>query len=95
VTRIVQIKCDTDRYTIVKQPGVYQYRDIPFSGQYSENATDRLVKSIWDFMETWDSAGENHFWRPLLRVQVLPGADAVFEQLKSDLANSGLGIERL
>ena len=95
VTRIVQIKCDTDRYTIVKQSGVYRHRDIPLSGQFSENASDRLVKSIWDFMETWDSAGENHFWRPMLRVQVLPGADAVFEQLKSDLADSGLGVERI
>ena len=95
VERIIRIACDTDSYTIVKQPGVYQYRDIPFHGPFTESASDRLVKAIWDFMETWDSAGENHYWRPLLKIQVRPGAEAAFEQLKSDLANSGLGVERL
>jgi len=95
VERIIRMACDTDRYTIVKQPGVYQYRDIPFSGPFTESASVRLVQAIWDFMETWDSAGENHFWRPLLKVQVRPGAEAVFEQLKSDLADSGLKVERL
>ena len=95
VERIVRITCDTDRYTIVKQTGIFQHRDIPFNGPFTESASDRLVKAIWDFMETWDSAGENNYWRPLLKVQVRPGAEAVFEQLKSDLADSGLGVERL
>ena len=95
VDRIVRIACDTDRFTIVKQPGLFQHRDILFNGASPESASDRLVQAIWDFMETWDSAGENHFWRPLLRVQVRPGAEAAFEQMKSDLADSGLGIERL
>jgi len=95
VERIVRITCDTDRFTIVRQPGIFQHRDIPFHGPFTDSASDRLVQAIWDFMETWDSAGENHFWRPLLRIQVRPGAEAAFEQLKSDLADSGLGVERL
>ncbi len=95
VDRIVRIRCETDRYTIVKQPGLYQHKDVPFRGQFSDGPSDRLVKAVWEFMDTWDSAGENHFWRPLLKVQVAPGAETLFEQMKIDLADSGLGIERL
>ena len=99
VERVVRIKCDTDRFTIIKQPGLYQHKDIMFRNPNADsfvvdNASDRLVQAIWDYMETWDSAGENHFWRPLLKVQVSPGAEAVFEQMKTDLADSGLGIEK-
>ncbi len=95
VDRIVRIRCETDRYTILKQPGLFQHKDVPFRGQFSDSPSDRLVKAVWEFMDTWDSAGENHFWRPLLKAQVAPGAEAVFEQMKIDLADSGLGIERL
>lgn len=92
VNRIVRLECEADRFILSKQPGLSRNIEIPFNG-VTQNSSERLVKAIWDYMETWDSAGENHYWRPILRIKVRPGGEARFQTLKSDLASSGLGIE--
>ncbi|MGL6197003.1 MAG: hypothetical protein ACRC2T_19495, partial [Thermoguttaceae bacterium] len=90
--KIVHIRCDVDKIVIVKQPGLFNERQIP-NGSSSRETAEQFVKAIWDFMETWDSAGENSYWRPLLRVTVTPGAEKQMQQLKAALAESGIEIE--
>lgn len=94
VSRVVKLICEKDRFIFPKQPGLFAAKEIPISRDSMVSA-EQLVQELWKYMDTWDSAGERKFWRPILKVQVRPGAEGRYEQLQTDLRDSGLGIERV
>ena len=74
------------------QSGLAKERAIPITGSAIE-AADQLVQAIWEFQESWGSAGENKHWKPILQVRVSPGGEQRLQELKIHLRNSGLAIE--
>ena len=94
ISRPVTVICTTDRLIIV--PGRYE-RLAPFTTQTGGNvpgALDRFVGSLWDYMENWGIAVAGGYWKPVLNVEVRPGADIHFEQLKTLLESSGIEVKR-
>ena len=91
ISRPVRIRCEADRLVLVVQAGLPVERAIPITGSVS-TATDQLVQAIWEFQQSWGSAGENTHWRPILRVQVSPGGEQRLQELKAHLRHSGLVI---
>ena len=65
---------------------------IPMRGETAE-AIDQLVDELWRQIESWGISGENSYWKPQLRVQILDGGQQRFLQLKGLLYRSGLAIE--
>ena len=92
ISRTVRIRCEADRFVLPAQAGLQAERRIPITDSVSK-AADQLVQAIWEFQESWGSAGEQEYWRPILRVQVLPGGEQRLSELKIHLKNSGLVIE--
>jgi hypothetical protein len=92
ISRPVRIRCEADRFVLVVQAGLAVERVIPITGSVS-SATDQLVQAIWEFQQSWGSAGENTHWKPILNVRVSPGGERRLQELKSHLRHSGLIVE--
>ena len=92
ISRPVKIRCESDRFVLVVQAGLAVERVIPITGSVS-SATDQLVQAIWEFQQSWGSAGENTHWKPILTVRVSPGGEQRLQELKTHLRHSGLVIE--
>jgi hypothetical protein len=82
--------CGTD-YLELKAGGVLERRISTAKG--TAGAIDPLVEQIWGQIKSWGVAGKNGYWRPQLRVTVLPGGERRFSELNGLLYKSGLLIE--
>ena len=94
ISRYVQIRCEANHFVLPAQAGWTAERKIPIGDSVS-TATDQLVQAIWEFQNSWGSAGENTHWRPILRVRVASGGEQRFRELQAVLRNSGLAMETL
>lgn len=54
---------------------------------------DELVNEIWAQIESWGVAGKNGYWKPQLRISVMPGSHDRFQAIQSLMADSGILIE--
>jgi hypothetical protein len=88
--RPIRLFCGAD-YLELKSGGVVD-RQISMAGGTAE-AIDPLVEQIWGQIKSWGVAGKNGYWKPQLRVTVLPGGETRFSELNGLLYNSGLLIE--
>jgi len=93
ISRYVDIRCEADRFVLLAQGGLARAHEIPIEGSVV-TATDQLVGAIWEFQTSWDSAGANTHWRPILRVRVSPGGEQRLQELQALLRNSGLAVEK-
>ena len=88
--RPVGLICGADFLEVHSFDGVK--KRIPMRGETAE-AIDQLVDELWRQIESWGISGENSYWKPQLRVQILDGGQQRFLQLKGLLYRSGLAIE--
>jgi hypothetical protein len=94
ISRPVRVICTTDRLIIV--PGRYE-RLVPFTTQTQGNVAaslDQFIGALWDYMENWGIAVAGGYWKPVLNVEVRPGADSQYQQLKALLESSGVEVKR-
>jgi hypothetical protein len=64
---------------------------IKFDGP-TENAIQPLVDEIWKMIESWGIAGSGGYWKPELRVTVMPGGQPRMAELESLLDHSGFEV---
>ena len=93
-TRYIQVQCSPDRLLVMPEKGDYQGPAVVQMTEDTSSAVDPLVAAIWKRMESWGIAAESGYWKPIVRVQVAPGAEVRFQELQSLLAGSGLTVER-
>ena len=98
--RPVRVVCQSDRFVISNAAG--RQVEIPFEStsgnttpEITDATVDQLVNETWKLIESWGIAGQNAFWKPQLRVTVMPGAAEHFNDIKSLLYQSGLGLEEV
>jgi len=94
VTRNVRIQIESDRLVLVPQPGLMLAHIIPI-GNSIALAVDSMVEAINEFTESWETAGENQYWKPTLKVKVQPGGEEIFNDFQLLLRGSGLAVERM
>lgn len=61
----------------------------------ARTAIDEMVNKIWKRIDTWGIAGTGGYWKPVLNVEVGPGADWRFNQLETLLQGSGIEVRRV
>jgi hypothetical protein len=93
-TRYIQVQCLPDRLLVMPEKGDYQGPVVVEMAEETSSAVDSLVSAIWKKMESWGIAAEAGYWKPIVRVQVAPGAEDRFQELQSLLTGSGLVVER-
>jgi hypothetical protein len=92
ITRPIRVHCHPDRLVIVPEAGLGGGKTVPL-GQHTEEAIDEFVSAVWEYMELWGIAGRGMYWRPVLHVDVGPGAERRFEQISILLEGSGLAVD--
>ncbi len=93
VTRPILLRCEPDRLIVFGQPQGQVEQIVEF-GARTEASMDQLIAAIWEHMRRWGIAGRKMYWRPVLRVEVAPGAENRFLEMQALLEDSGLDIER-
>ena len=88
--RPIRLLCGVD-YLELQSGGVVSGRISMAQGTAA--AIDPLVEQIWGQIKSWGVAGKNGYWKPQLRVTVLPGGETRFSELNGLLYRSGLLIE--
>lgn len=90
--RPIRLICGAD-YLEVKSGGDLGGRISLANG--TAGAIDPLVEQVWQRIKSWGVAGKNGYWKPQLRVTVLPGGESRFSELNGLLYKSGLLVEEL
>ena len=88
--RPIRLFCGPDFLEIKSAGG--RAKRIPIS-KGTQSAIDPLVEQIWQQIDSWGISGANSFWKPQLRVTILPGGTTRFQELKGLLHQSGLSVE--
>ena len=69
-------------------------QEIPLSPEMSPQEVESLVTGVQRQMRSWGIAVDGGYWKPALSVDVQPGAEDRFAELKSNLSGSGIEIQR-
>ena len=94
ITRPIRVRCQVDRLIILPERGDDQRQQvIPLQGEV-QRSLDPFVTAIWRQTERWGLAVTNGYWKPILHVEVAPGAEPNFKQLEALLQGSGLEVIR-
>ncbi|HEY1068356.1 MAG TPA: hypothetical protein VGE52_19685, partial [Pirellulales bacterium] len=86
IRREVRVLLEKDQITVLPKNA-----PIPMPGPTAA-VVDPAVKQIQTQIRQWGIAGKNMYWRPSLVVEVTPGAEPRFEELRSLLDGSGMEI---
>ncbi len=93
ITRSIRVVCRADRLVVFGESHG-DVEQIVQLGARVEDSVDQLISAIWEHMKRWGVAGRGMYWRPVLAVEVAPGAEARYAELKALLEESGVDVER-
>ncbi|MFO0897648.1 MAG: hypothetical protein U0836_09535 [Pirellulales bacterium] len=91
VGRPVRIECRSDRLTIRPEKRGVEPIVVPLEGG-TAGSVDQLVAAVWEEVDSWGFAGNGFSWRPELRLEVFPGGEGRYEDLKALMVGSGLEV---
>jgi hypothetical protein len=94
ITRPIRIRCLVDRLVILPEKGDDQRQQVIPTPGGAQAAIEPFVTAIWRQTDRWGLAVSNGYWKPVLNVEVGPGAENNFRQLEAALQGSGLEVVR-
>ncbi|MCR4412939.1 MAG: hypothetical protein NUV77_11020 [Thermoguttaceae bacterium] len=93
ITRSIRVACHADRLVVFGESRG-DVEQIVQLGARMEDSIDQLISAVWEHIKRWGVAGRGMYWRPVLAVDVAPGAEARYAELKTLLEESGVDVER-
>jgi hypothetical protein len=93
LTRMVPVRCRANAIELMSESGNVPRQIIPLD-RATEDVMDAFVSAVWDHMKGWGIAGRGMYWKPVLNVQVLPGGEARFEEVRALLEGSGVEVKK-
>jgi hypothetical protein len=92
--RPIRVICTSRQLTIVpRQDSGEVLRTIQLR-RATVDALDEFVSALWQHIEEWGPAGTGMYWKPILHVEIAPGGEQRFDQLKRLLAGSGIQVQQ-
>jgi len=91
VTRPIRVACSADQLVILPESRTGTRKTVALHGS-TDSAVDEFVSAIWKHVEGWGIAGAGMYWKPVLRVEVAPGGEQRFQQLRQLLDRSGIDV---
>ncbi|MEQ8788970.1 MAG: hypothetical protein RIC55_21845 [Pirellulaceae bacterium] len=93
-TRPVRVTITPDRlYILSDNRGGQPVQTIELRGATHQHV-ESLVEAVQQQIDGWGTAPVRGYWRPVLTVQVVPGAERRYNELRLLLDDSGLEVER-
>ncbi|MBN2292202.1 MAG: hypothetical protein JXM70_07240, partial [Pirellulales bacterium] len=94
LVRPIQIECHPNRLILIPESGLSGRQEVVLDTHTSDSINE-FVAAVWHYMDnSWGIAGQGMYWKPILKVEVAPGAEGRFRDLQMLLEGSGLRIER-
>ena len=94
VVRSIHLQCLQDRWVVHPDAGSTRAPvEIMFDGAPRERA-EQLAKVVSERVQSWGIALMGGHWKPVLSVEVAPGAEWRYDQLRQLLDGSGLDVQR-
>lgn len=94
ITRPIMVVCHPDRLVILPERGERTRPiEVLLPGE-TRSSIDDFANQIWKSVDRWGLAVAGGHWKPLLHVQVAPGADDRFADMQSLLEDSGIEVKR-
>jgi hypothetical protein len=85
----------SDRIVVVPEQGDdRQPQQIPISPQLAPEEVGAVVKAVQKEVNYWGLAVANGYWKPVLQIEVEPGAERQYEDLHTALQGSGFDMQR-
>ncbi|MGY8767325.1 MAG: hypothetical protein ACKVH8_02680 [Pirellulales bacterium] len=94
-SRPIRVQCFADQIILVPEHGSRKPVITIKLEANARTAIDEMVNKIWKRIDTWGIAGTGGYWKPILNVEVGPGADWRFNQLQTLLEGSGIEVRRV
>jgi hypothetical protein len=95
ITRPLHIVVLADRLVLVPERGENRPpQHLPIAPELSPADVERFVTAVQTEIKGWGLAVADGYWKPVLQIEVAPGAERHFSKLQSALAGSGFEIER-
>ena len=95
VTRPIRVTMQKDKLVLLpERENERRPQVIPLSPEMSPDEIETLVQGVQRQMRSWGIAVDGGYWKPALSVDVQPGAEDRFAELKSNLSGSGIEIQR-
>jgi hypothetical protein len=94
VTRPIRVQVFSGRLVVSPERGSgASAKEIPVPGSMKESI-DGFIDTVWKRIDRWGMAGPSMYWKPVLNVEVYPGGETRFQELRHLLQGSGIEIER-
>jgi hypothetical protein len=94
ITRPILVECHPDRLVIKRDRGDTRPPQVVMFRGPTQAAVDEFVSAVWRQMEWWGMAMAGGYWKPILKVKVLPDAEVRFIELEALLKASGMEVEK-
>lgn len=93
VVRTIRVVCYEDRWLVLPEAGSKSSPDTVMLDVALQASAEELAKVIAARVDRWGFAMSSGYWKPVLEVEVAPGGERRFEQLRRLLDGSGLEIQ--
>jgi hypothetical protein len=95
ITRPIHVVVLADRLILVPERGDSRApRQQPVPRDLRAEDIDTFVAAVQREMKSWGLAVANGYWKPVLQIEVAPGAEHHFATLQAALEGSGFDVER-
>ncbi len=94
IVRPIRLACLPDRLVLFSDRRSRQAPDVILINGSMIDEIDTLVSKISKEVDRWGIAVAGGYWKPVLHVEVAPGAEERFEELRTLLLGSGLEVKR-
>ena len=91
--RPITVYCSANELVVKSGTSLNDRREVVTLDGPTQNAVDSLVAEVWEKIDSWGFAGTGGYWKPELKLNVLPGGMQRANDLRMLLRGSGLDID--
>jgi hypothetical protein len=88
--RPIRVICSDEELVIVTGPETPLAEKLIKFNQGTSSAVEPLVGSLWRLIDSWGPTPDNGYWKPVLKVETIPGGEYRARDLKALMKNSGI-----
>lgn len=90
--RPIRVICSAKELVIVTGPNTPLADNLIEFNEPTASAVEPLVGSLWRLIDSWGPTPDNGYWKPVLKVETIPGGESRARDLKALMENSGIEL---
>lgn len=88
--RPIRVICSDEELVIVTGPETPLAEKLIKFNRETSSAVEPLVGSLWRLIDSWGPTPDNGYWKPVLKVETIPGGEYRARDLKALMQDSGI-----